>query len=210
VAYLTRDEFKAAVEIADTADDADIDRALQAASEVIDRFCGRSFVPVATEADARYFDAYQSDRLQVGDVASVSEVAIDTAVDGTFALILPSTVWQLYPLNAGQPSVQGQYTEIRIREYSGYAFVIGAQVRVTGVWGFGDVPATVEQACLILANRYFHRPSAPFGVQEAPQSGMLATLQDTDPDMASLLGSLVLSGGGPGGAGVGSERWVLV
>lgn len=210
MAYLTLAEFKAAVEIDDTVDDADINRALDAASEVIDRFCGRSFVAVGTVPEARVFDAYQSDRLQVGDVASVSQVAVDSAGTGTFTLILPTTVWQLYPLNAAQAGVEGQYTEIRIRPYSGYEFIIGGQVRVTGLWGFGDVPATVEQACLILANRYFHRPSAPFGLQEAPQSGMLATLQDTDPDLASLLGSLVLSGGGPGGAGVGSERWVLV
>ena len=207
MAYLTRDEFKAAVEIADTVDDADIDRALEAASEVIDRFCGRSFVPVANQADARYFDVYQTDRLQVGDVSTVSEVAEDTAGNGSFVLILPATAYQLYPLNAGQPGVQGGYTEIRIKPYSGYAFDIGYQVRVTGVWGFGDVPATVEQACLILANRYFHRPSAPFGLQEAPQSGMLATLTETDPDIASLLGSLVISGTA---GGLGAERWVLV
>ena len=210
MAYLTRDEFKSAIEIADTADDADIDRALEAASEVIDRFCGRSFVPLGVAGEVRYFDAYQSDRLQVGDVASVSEVAQDSAADGTFALILPSTAWQLYPLNVGQPGVDGQYTEIRIRPYSGYFFVVGAQVRITGAWGFGEVPSVVEQACLLLANRYFQRPHAPFGMQEGPQSGMLAQLGDTDPDVATLLGSLVISGGGPGGAGVGTERWVLV
>ena len=210
MAYLTRDEFKAAVEIGDTRDDADIDRALAAASEVIDRFCGRTFGAVGTAGEARYFDAYQSDRLQVGDVATVSELAVDVYGDASFAQLFPSTVYTLYPLNVGQPGVQGQYTEIRIKPYSGYAFTIGEAVRVTGAWGYGSVPATVEQACVILANRYFQRPHAPFGIQEGPQSGMLATLEDVDPDIASLLGSLVLTGGGPGGAGVGSERWVLV
>jgi hypothetical protein len=210
MAYLTRDEFKSAVEIADTHDDADIDRALEAASDVIDRFCGRSFVPLDSTSSARVFDAYQTDRLQVGDVSTVSEVAEDVALNGTFSQILPSSVWQLYPLNIGQPGVDGQYTEIRIRPYSGYEFVVGVQVRVTGLWGFGAVPATVEQACLILANRYFQRPHAPFGLQEGPQSGMLAQLSDTDPDVAGLLGTLIIPGGGSGGAGVGSERWILV
>lgn len=206
--YLTRDEFKAAIEIADTREDADIDRALEAASEVIDRFCGRTFGPLGTGADARYFDVHQSDRVQTGDVSSVAEVAVDINNNATFSQIVPASAYQLYPLNVGQPGVQGQYTEIRIRPYSGYAFTIGDQVRVTGIWGYGSVPSTVEQACLILANRYFQRPHAPFGIQEAPQSGMLATLEDTDPDVAMLLGSLVISSGGSGG--VGAERWILV
>lgn len=210
MAYLTRDEFKAAVEIGDTREDADIDRALAAASEVIDRFCGRTFGPLGTEDEPRYYDAYQTDRLQVGDVSSVSEVAVDVAANGTFTQILPASSYQLYPLNAAAAGVEGQYTEIRIRPYSGYGFTVGDQVRVTGLWGFGSVPKTVEQACLILANRYFQRPHAPFGIQEAPQSGMLASLEDTDPDVATLLGSLVISGGGTAGAGVGAERWILV
>jgi len=65
-------------------------------------------------------------------------------------------------------------------------------VRVTGLWGWPTAdapPDPVRLATILLANRYFRRPSAPFGVWEGPQLGNLATLPSQDPDVISLLGS---------------------
>jgi len=65
-----------------------------------------------------------ADRLQVTDVASVSQVAIDSLANGTFATILAPGSYELYPLNVGQPGVIGNYTEIRVRP--GYiGFLVG-------------------------------------------------------------------------------------
>lgn len=119
-AYVTLEEFKGAVEIADTVDDLDIRRALDAAAEWIDYWCGQVFVDP-------------------------------------------------------------------------------------------DVPASVQQANIILANRWFQRFHAPFGVQEAPISGELARIGDMDPDVALLLGPYVVEGGaGASAGGAVGTRWVMV
>ena len=45
---------------------------------------------------------------------------------------------------------------------------------------FGSVPAAVQQACILVANRYFHRLSVPFSMWESPQTGQLAMLIATN------------------------------
>jgi hypothetical protein len=236
VSYVTVDEFKIAVGVADTVDDANIQRALDAAANWIEDYCGRVFNAVDTLASARIFDAplygpgaigssgpppYSwfygggawlwasgMDRLTVPDVGSVTGIAIDLNLDGSFSQSLPSGSWMLYPLNIGQPGVNGNYTEIRLRPNAPYAFWPGYQVRVTGFWGFPADDAgfqqiePVRQANIILANRHFRRPSAPFGVWEGPQMGTLAYLPANDPDVRALLGPFMTKAVSP--------NWVMV
>jgi hypothetical protein len=218
--YATIAEFKAAVGVDDTVDDANIQRALDAAGAWIENYCGRVFSPQDTSLSARIFDADSGsaggqplgtqsgppyawffggaarasgmDRLNVPDVASVSLIELDTTLNGQFATSLAIGSWMLYPLNIGQPGVNGNYTQIRLRPNTSYAFWPGYQVRVTGLWGWptNDAPPDpVRQATVLLANRYFRRPSAPFGVWEGPQMGNLATLPQNDPDVVQLLGA---------------------
>ncbi len=199
-----------------TVDDGNIQRSLDAAGAWIDNYCGRVFLPQDTSLSARIFDTssglgyagastagppfswfyggtaalWGMDRLNVSDVFSVSQIELDLGLDGAFSTSLPSGSWVLYPLNIGQPGVNGNYTQIRLRPNTSYAFWPGYQVRVTGLWGWptSDAPPDpVRQANILLANRYFRRPSAPFGVWEGPQMGNLATLPQTDPDVVQLL-----------------------
>lgn len=186
MSYATAVQFKAAITIEDTVEDTEIQRALDAATEWIDNFTGRVFGAV-TASQSRTFEPTQPWRLDVPDLATVSAIAVDTRGDLSFTTSLSAGQYELRPLNVGQPGVRGNYTEIRIRPNSSQGFGYGNQVRVTGTWGYGSTPASVEEACILLANRYFRRPSAPFGVQEAPQSGTLATLPENDPDVVALL-----------------------
>jgi len=203
VSYATIDELKAAITIADTADDADLQRALDAATEWINHYTGRTFT-AAEPATAKRFYPTEQDRLSIPDVQSVTLLEIDTAGDGTFAQTLEATDYELLPL---YPDV-GAYTEIHLLSGAPWWFVVGYQARVTGAWGFGTVPASVVQACILLANRYFHRPSAPFGVWEAPTTGQLGDVPDTDVDVMNLLAPYVTSGGAGGTAG--AAAWVMV
>lgn len=205
MSYVTLDEFKQAITIADTVDDADLQRALNAATAWIDHYCGRTFNSVDTSASVRYFLPYEIDRLSVPDLSSVSALDVDSNGDLTFSGVLEPDEYGLYPLNVGQPGVIGGYTEIRLRPNSSHAFILGQQIRVTALWGYGSTPAAVQQACILLANRYFHRPSAPFGTWESAQTGQLSDLVDRDPDVAQLLGPYVSSAGASRGA-----EWVLV
>lgn len=213
MSYATIAEFKDAVGVDDTVDDANIQRSLDSGATLIDLLCGRVFTPQDTSLSVRIFDtgalgashpgsqpfswffgmgsgAAGMDRLDVPDVASVSAIELDLALNGSFSTSLPSNSWQLYPLNVGQPGVVGNYTQIRLRPNTSYAFWPGYQVRVTGLWGWPTAdapPAPVRQANILLTNRFFRRPAAPFGVWEAPQFGQVAPLAQTDPDVAQLL-----------------------
>lgn len=136
----------------------------------------------------------------VPDVAVVSAVTLDHTGDGSFGTTLAATQYQLYPLDIGLPGVRGNYREIRIRSHASQMFWPGVQVRVTGTFGYGSIPKSVEQACILLANRYFRRPAAPFGVIQAPETGELARLPQNDPDVKQLLKEFRVS----------SQDWVAV
>lgn len=186
MSYATRAEFKAAVGFDDTLDDTVIQRALDSATEWIDGYCGRTFGPVSTSS-TRTFDADNSRSLSIPDAATVTAVTIDSRQDGTYATTLAASQYQLYPLDVSQPGVRGGYREIRVNPTAAQAFWPGYQVRVTGTWGYGSIPASVEEACILLANRYFRRSMAPFGVIQAPESGEIARLPQNDPDVKALL-----------------------
>jgi Phage gp6-like head-tail connector protein len=212
--YASVAEFKAAVGVDDTVDDANIQRALDAGRQAIDNYCGRVFDPQDTVPSARVFDASTTyngnppstmpfswfyggafgfggyDRLSVPDVGRVDAIDIDVNWNGSFAGSLPAGTWMLYPLNVGSPATLGNYTEIRLRYNAPYAFLPGYQIRVTGLWGWPTAdapPDPVREANILLANRFFRRPSAPFGVWEGPQLGQLAVLPQRDPDVVQLL-----------------------
>lgn len=206
MSYITLDQFKDAISIADTVDDASLQRSLDAATEWIDQYTGRTFGAVDTSLSTRVYDPFSTDRLSVPDLTEVSIIEVDTDHDGTFATPLEFDEYALYPLNAMQPgSAPGGYTEIRLTTHADIAFINGELVRVTARWGFGTTPASVEQACILLANRYFHRPSAPYGVWEGPATGMLGTVPEQDPDVINLLKPYTTSA-----AAGGVSDWVLV
>jgi len=207
VSYATLAEFKAAVTIADTVDDIDIQRALDAATAWIDHYTGRTFSAVDASASARYFMPYDVDRLDVPDLSSVSALDVDSSGDETFATNVAPAYIDLYPLYLAPE--MGGYTQIRLKPTTPPTsyFIIGEQVRVTAIWGFGAIPAAVSQACILVANRWFTRLSVPFAVWEAPQTGELATLGARDQDVVNLLAAY-LTPSGAGGAG--SATWVLV
>jgi Phage gp6-like head-tail connector protein len=205
MSYVTLAEFKAAVEIADTVDDGDIQRALDAATSWIDHYTGRTFNAVDLVASARYFLPYDTDRLDVPDLSSVTAVAIDTVGDETFKTSLAGDDYDLHPLYL-VPGMGG-YTEIRLKATAPSWFILGYQVRVTAFWGFGATPAAIKQACILIANRWFARLSVPFSMWEAPQTGEFATLTARDDDVVNLLAPYVTSAG----AGRASaQAWVLV
>jgi hypothetical protein len=205
MSYVTLAEFKSAINVADTVDDVDLQRALNAATEWIDHYTGRTFGPADLTASAKAFIARDDNELDVPDLASVETIKIDTQCDGSFDVTLANDDYELRPVTL-EPGMGG-YTQIVLRSGSPSYFIVGCQVQVTAFWGYGSTPSAVEQACILLANRYFHRPSAPFAMWEAPQTGELATIVAQDMDVLSLLGPYV---GASGSGRAASATWVLV
>lgn len=74
-----------------------------------------------------------------------------------------------------------------------YSRWLGPYVQVNTRWGWPDTPATVSDANRILAERWYRRKDAPWGVAGFGESG-LARLAESDPDVALQLGEFVRFG----------------
>lgn len=199
--YASLVELKAYLDIAsaDVADDADLTRALNAATALIDGHTGRSFA--LETAATKYFTARDTRTVDVRDLITATGVAIDTAGDGTYATAVAAGAYTLEPFN------EGRYQRLVLNwSTSGY-FAPGRTVRIVGDWGFveaGAAPAAVKQACLIQATRLYRRSESPFGIIQSPEFGTVARLPKIDPDVALLLERYVAT------TGATSQRWVLV
>lgn len=177
----------------DTTDDTRLERAIEAASRLIDQHCGwpaRHFYK-STSA-TRHFDADVVSKVWIDDVATVSEVALDPGFDGTFEDVLTSAQYLLTPHNAavkGRPFTAVETVQGRKR------FPVGVKgVKITGEWGWPAVPDVVEEACLIQSQRFVRRAQAPFGIAQVATidggAGMRLNAK-LDPDVCLLLHDLV-------------------
>ena len=189
--YASLPELKQSLAISDGANDVDLERALETASRWIDAYCGRAF----TLATAQTRDYYPegTERVNVVDLVSVTSLSVDTAGTRTYSTALTASDYELWPLD-GPP-----YQQIRIWPLSSTrSFSPGRRVRVVGTFGCvvdGMPPPAVKQACLILANRYYVRKDAPFGVLSSVDLGQFERISKEDPDVVSLLGPWRLAGG---------------
>lgn len=182
---------------ADTPNAAHLQRALEAATQWIDNHCGRTFSLDATDA-THYYQPDADGTVDLVDLVSVTSIAIDTSNDRTYATALLASDYDLLPLNGPR------YDRLRIWPRSSRSFG-SSRVRVVGRWGYvdgGNPPASVQQACQILATRLYSRKDSPLGVLEATNLGQFERLSAADPDVAALLVPYMASSG--------SQNWVLV
>lgn len=142
-----------------------LERAINATSRAIDKFCGRRFW-VDGSVQAKVFrcdDGYEAD---VDDISTTTGliIATDTTGDGTYATTWATTDYQLEPLNANTESTA--YAWWRILAVDRYLFPIHARrttLRVTAKFGWSAIPDAVEEACLLRAAALFKRKEAIFG-----------------------------------------------
>lgn len=181
--YATLHELREWMEIGDTADDLDLERALDAASRYAEAYCGRLFH--LQTAQTKYYYPRDAERLEVVDLVAPTTVSVDTAGDRTYATALTATDYELWPLD-GPP-----YQEVRIWPLATTrSFSPGRRVRVVGSFGCtvdGAAPVEVRQAVLIVASRYFKRNEAPFGILSAVDLGQFERISKDDPDAVALL-----------------------
>lgn len=193
--YITDAEMRDYVRIegdADDFDDAQIRDAVAGASRAVDAECQRQFG--RTDApEARYYVPRWSKTRRGWLVAAddmtgsaAVTVALDSAMDGTFATALATVL--LRPANA----------PARGRPWEGLLFTAPAgvtvrgladEVRVTTVFGWPvAAPQTVVLATKMQGSRFLARRDAPFGVAGNPEQGSeLRLLAKVDPDVAVML-----------------------
>lgn len=151
--YATATEYRAQRGTVANSDDAVIERALDAASFLINRSTAR---PLGFQKDAagisRYYVGNGHRVLDINDHVSISAVAYDSARDDTYATTLAATDYEKLPLNAASRPVPEPYRQLRATEWGSLGiWPHGTKVRVTGVGGWNAVPAAVKAAAIELA-----------------------------------------------------------
>ncbi|MFI7072051.1 hypothetical protein [Micromonospora sediminicola] len=141
--------------------DSEIVEACATASRWIDQWCGRSF----WRADGtRVFPARSGWRVDLDDVVSVTSVAVDADADGVYETVWTPGDYELGPPNPSYPP--RPYTLLRAVGSSTFPYDCGgaARVRVTGVFGWPEVPAEVRQAAAVMATDLLKLGTMAFGV----------------------------------------------
>ena len=184
--YCTLSEVKSSLRITDNIDDALINKAILAAEETIDAFCARSFGK--TTSQVRYFAPRDSFVTDIDDLVTLT--SITTSADDTqsnYTINWTAEDYQLEPLNG---YVDGAYSPAtRIRAIGDYTFqTLGgeATVKVTGIWGWNSVPASVSQAAVILASRIYKRNDSPLGIISGELGSMRVGVR-LDPDVEHMI-----------------------
>jgi hypothetical protein len=187
--YVTLDELKASAELTGFSfADYDAKIALTAASRGIDEYCDRRFWDTGGTT-SRVFTPLDSYSVSIDDAITVGTVEADTDGDGVYETAWAVTDYQLAPFNAaadGRP-----YEEIRARPWVGCFPCWAGSVRVTGRFGWPDVPSQVKEATTIMATRLLKRArEAPFGVAGIGADNTAVRIARVDPDVAFLIDPL--------------------
>ena len=171
--YATRAEAKAILGIAssDTTEDTLVDTLITAASSAIDQYCDRpaGFGPQGSQT--RYYTAYNYYRIDVDDLLTVTSLATDDGIDGTYSQVWAAGTYNLMPYNAalaGHP-----YTSIESSDTSILNFPKDSTkgVRIIGTWGWAAIPAAIKQATLMEVAKLYASRNAPFGVVGTGDAG---------------------------------------
>lgn len=164
--YLTLAEAKADLGIGDTDEDVRVERAVQTASRLIDRYCGQRFWEDGSDT-TRYFTpanwrtlrlASTSQDVESSSVTAVTSVAVDTTGDGTFdETFVEGTDFFLSPRSAAEAS--RPYTKLELLSTGGRCWPVGHAdaVKIVGTFGWPAVPDEVKEACAVQAQVLFKR-----------------------------------------------------
>ena len=89
------------------------------------------------------------------------------------------------PVN--NPKKGWPYTRILAIGSQVFPYFFPQTVKMTGVFGFPQVPYEVELACKIQASRLFVRKQSPFGIAGSVELGTVRLNSRLDPDVEMLL-----------------------
>jgi hypothetical protein len=205
--YATITELKTALSASGTTYlDADLTKAVGAASRAIDHATGRQFYssPATAVYTADYpgwnrYNRFPSPflrTLEIDDINSLTSLKVDVDGDGTYETTWTSgTDFYLDPPNAPTMGAYAMpYERVVLPIHSGQVFPAWDNaVQVIGNFGFATTPPEVNEYCTILAAQLLLRTrQAPFGIVMAGvEIGAMTRLSRFDPDFDRLLGHLV-------------------
>lgn len=177
-----RDYFRSEV----TADEAFIDRALDATDSGIHEFCQRTFTVAAEEASARTYVPTRADVLRIHDCTTVTSV-----VEGG-ATLTANTGYVVEPVQTVSWSGEVRpYTQVRRLGSCWYMNQGLGTVVVTATWGWAAIPAAVKQAALIGAKELIDQREVRFGIAAVNDFGPMRVR--ANPALERLLAPYVRS-----------------
>jgi hypothetical protein len=183
--YATLLDVKSALRITDSLDDSLLETAIESASRMVDGFTARTFSNAGTAV--RNFAATDAINLIIDDAITVTEVASTDEIGDTYT-VWKLTDYQLEPVNGRADGLYSPFTGIRaINDYSWPVVDQQALVRITGTWGWPQIPTAVKQATIIQASRLFKRLDSPLGVAGFGDMGAIRVGRYLDPDVEQLL-----------------------
>lgn len=165
--YCSLEDVKADLRLITTTDDDRLERAIEAASRMIDNVTHRKFTAVTevrTFGSSRY-TAWVDDATSVTSVTESNDQVTWTTV--------PATAYTVTP----RPPIRS-LVKINGAEWAAF-------VRVDAQWGTATIPAVVRQAARIQAVRLFKRADTPEGVLTGDFGA--ARLARIDPDVLALI-----------------------
>lgn len=174
--------------------DADIRRAIMAASADIEEDTGVRFYPSADALEARQFILYPwQQALPIYPLLELTSLKTDANGDGVFESTWAETTdFALSPLNAPLEGLPWRQV-IAPNRASGLWYPSSSRAshlwfEITGKWGWATVPAKIEQATILLASRYLKRArEAPFGAIGVGPEGAVVRTSRFDPEYAKLI-----------------------
>lgn len=148
-------------------EDPELVDAINAASRLIDGYCGRRFWQDGSVV-AREFWADSAYCCEVDDISTTTGliVKIDTAGNGTFSTTLTtSTDFILRPVNAADQVPVWPYEEVWLADNYSFPRLSNGRpgVQVTAKFGWPAVPDAVTRACVIQSAQLFQAKNAIFG-----------------------------------------------
>jgi len=184
--YVELEEFKSSLELTGTTyGDADIQRALVAASRSLERTFGSRWY-TTTSNEVRYYTPDDSCFLYSDEIVALTELATDDSGGTSFATLWTlNTDYVLEPLNAnldGEP-----WRKITALPTSSNYFrpYYPRSVRLTGRFGWSTTPSGVQQATEIIASQVLKRiREAPFGIVNFGGEALRLSRYDSDVERA--------------------------
>lgn len=167
----------------DTTRDANLSAALLSASGDIEKHCQRQFNLDATVSQRLYRpDNWRDARVDDFGTLTGLIVDIDNGGTGNFSQTLAASDYEVYPLNGISDGTPGwPYNRLYTTGSAWFPAVPYGRrgtVRVTAKWGWPSVPATIKQACLIIAAQKFRLADAPWGVAGMTEFGTAVRIRE--------------------------------
>jgi hypothetical protein len=196
--YVDKDDLKAYIGLTGTAQDNNIDTAIDSACRLIDSICGRKFSQDESVV-VKTFTPKSSIYLDTPDISTTTGliVKLDDNDDGTFETTLTlNTDYIVEPTNPRVIKITGgttyyePYNKITIldtRSSERFDPSIKNNIEITAKWGYSAVPEDIKTATLIQALRYFKRKDTPFNTYGDINTGVSELFSRLDPDVQTIL-----------------------